>query len=932
MKRNERSLVARLDRLGVERLARAEGLPESLATRVAEVVTGTGLPEDRRAEVFQEIVGHFQDGLAAGKTPEDLAATFGDTSTAAVEIRRAKRIVTPETLGGTGPRDSLVRRTLRDARYAVRRLKAKPAFTAIAVLSLGLAIGANTAMFTLVNDVIFRQPPLERPEELIDVYTVSDAFEFSVLSQPDLEDVTRETTVFAGVLGTKFTMVPYEIGGAVTRLAAELVSPNYFQVLGLRAVRGRMIAPEDAPAPGQGAVVVLSDRFWRQAFGADPAVLGTSLRANGAGYTIIGVAPPEYPGRIRGIPTDLYFPVTMLNQIDRSSYDQLASRNDQGTFVKARLKPGASLQQAQVELDRLAVDLKSRRLGQWQLGAKFRLIPSEDVIVFPPLDRILKPLAGMLVIVVALVLVVACANLAGFLLARAVDRRKEIAVRLALGATRRQLISQLLVETVLLAMGGGALGLVLGRTALRLVLASELPFPMPIFLDLTIDVRVLAFSLLVSVLAGVVFGLVPALQATRLDLASIIRDEATGGGRSKWAARNLLVGGQVAVSMVLMVVAGLFVRSLDSARRVDPGFGRHPAALLWVGYPGDRGAAVSQTMLDRLSRRIAELPGIRAVGFASNVHLNSLGTQGFDVVVDGVEPPPGQQFHLVDRAAIDTGFVAAAGLTLTAGRNFTARDADSVARVAIVNEAFVQRFWPGRDGVGARFRGFGGRERDGADGGFGEIEIEVVGVVNTAKIRSLAEDPRPFVYLPLWDAGGAFWIVGRTDGDPERAAAAIQHSLRDIDPDVYAIQSRSLQSHIEVMSLPLKMGAAALMGFSTLALLLACVGLYGAVNYAVSQRSREVGIRLSLGADRGSVIGLLLWGGLRLVVIGAVVGLALAVIAGRLLEGMLFGVRALDPVTLAMVPLLLVAVSALAAYLPARRAGRVSPIAALKAD
>ncbi len=715
-------------------------------------------------------------------------------------------------------------------------------------------------------------------------------------------------------------MVPFESDGVTSQLATEMVSGNLFQVLGFRAAHGRLIEPADASAPGQGAVVVLSERLWRRAYGADPRIIGQSIRLSGASYTVIGVAPADYPGRLRGIVTDLFAPVTMINQLDRSSTDQLTDRGTQGTFVTVRLKPEVGLQQAQVELDRLAADLRERREGQWQLGARFVLVPRNDVIVFPPLDRVLRPLTAMLFVVVALVLVIACANLAGFLLARAVDRRKEIAVRLALGATRRQLVPQLLVETVLLSLAGGALGLVLGQAALRGVLSSTLPFPLPISLALSIDGRVLGFSLLISLAAGVVFGLAPALQSTRLDLASVIRDETGGGGRSKGTIRGLLVGGQVAVSMVLMIVAGLFVRSLDTVRKVDPGFGRHPAAVTWFGYPGDRGGAAGRAMLDRLRERLAELPEIRGIGLAGNIHLNTLSTQSIDVIVDGVEPPPGQPFHLIDRAGIDTGFIAAFGLTLTGGRNFTARDADSVTRVAIVNQAFAEKFWPGRQAVGRRFRTGGGRE------------IEVVGVVNTAKIRSLAEDPRPFVYLPLWNADGTVWLVARTDGDPERVAATVERAMRRIDPEVYTVQSRSLQRHIEVMSLPLRMGATALMGFSLLALLMACVGLYGAVSYAVSQRSREVGIRLSLGAGQRSVIRLLLWGGLRVVVVGAVIGLALAVVAGRFLEGMLFGVRALDPMTLGIVPLLLVAVATLAAYLPARRAGRVSPIDALKAD
>ena len=911
------SLVARLDRLGVEKLARSEGLPPTLAVRVAEVVTGTGLPEDKRAEVFQELVSHFQDGLATGKTPDELVATFGDTRVAATAIRQAKRVITPESLGGSGSGDSWIRQVLRDGRYAIRRLKARPAFTAIAVLSLGLGIGANTAMFTLVNDVILRQPALDRPEELVDLYTNSKEFPFNIFANPDYDDLVKTNTAFAGISASKFSFTPYQVEGVVQRLTVELVSGNYFQVLGLKPKLGRLLVPGDAPAPGQGAVVLVSERFWRRALAADPAVIGKPLTLAGGAYTVIGVVPQEYGGRARGIGTDLYVPMMMINQLEHSPTDQLQDRSSQGTFLKGRLKPGVSLAQATVEVKRVAADLRARKIGQWEWGADIVLIPSSDIIIFPPLDRMLKPLGGMLLLVVGLILVVACANLAGFLLARAVDRRKEIAVRLALGATRGQLIAQLLVETVMLALAGGGLGFWLGRTAIRLVLASNLPVPLPVALDLAVDWRILGFSLGISVLAGVLFGLLPALQSTRLDLASVIRDEATGGGRKKWTARNLLVGGQVAVSMVLMIVAGLFMRSLSVARRLDPGFGRQPATLAWMGVPADHGVPETRALVNRLRRRLAAVPGVRRVGLGSNVHLNTLGSQGGSVRVDGIDPPDGQEYWQVDRVEVDTGYIAALGL-LIAGRQFAEQDADSVTRVAIVNQAFVDKFWPGKDAVGRRYRG-----RDG--------EVAVVGVVNTAKIRSLAEDPRPTVYLPMWSVDGSIWAVVQTEGDERQVAAAVGRAAVE-EPGVFINQARSLREHIEVGSLPLTMGATALLAASGLALLLACIGLYGAVSYGVSQRSREVGIRLSLGADRVSVIRLLLWGGMRVVLVGAVVGLGLAVAVGKLLEGMLFGVAVLDPVTLLLVPVSLLAVATLAAYLPARRAGQIAPITALRAE
>ncbi|MFN0180764.1 MAG: ABC transporter permease [Gemmatimonadales bacterium] len=910
--------VAKMDRLGVECLARSRGLPPELASRVSVAVVESGLPEDRRAEVFEELVAHFLDGLAAGRPAEALAADFGEAGHLARDLRHTKRTVTPPVLGGTGPRDGFARKLVRDAAYAFRRFKARPVFTAIAVGSLGIGIGANTAMFTLVNEVILRKPALERPEELVDLYAATKDSPFSVFSIPDYQDFSRATTAFSGLAGTKFSLVPFEVDGTIHRLAIELVSGNYFEVLGIRPRAGRLIAAADATAPGESPVVVLGEGLWRRVFASDPAVVGRTIRLNGSSFTVIGVAPIEYPGRLRGVTTDVYAPITLVNQIEGGVHDQLTDRNTQGTFLTGRLQSGATLARARVELEQVATDLRGRREGMWELGASLVLIPSNEVIIYPPLDRLLKPLGAMLLVVVALVLVIACANLASFLLARAIDRRKEIAVRLALGATRAQLVSQLLVETVLLALIGGALGLWLGRFALSALLASELPLPVPISLRLVIDGRVLAFSVAISVAAGVVFGLLPALQSTRLDLASIIRDEATGGGRRKWTVRNALVGGQVAISLILMVVAGLLIRSLEAVRRVDPGFGRQPAALAWIGVQNS-GPSRDRAVVERVRQLAAAVPGIGRVGLAGNLHLNALGTQQLAVNVDGIEPPEGRPYFEIDRAAVDTGFFAAMGLTLRAGRLFTAMDEDSLPRVAVVNEAFANRFWPGQDAVGRRFRVTGGRE------------VEIAGVVNTAKIRSLAEEPRPFVYLPMWVADGTVWLIGETTEDADRVANGLARAVAT-DDRLFVMQARSLRSHIEVMSLPLRMGATALIVFSALALLLACVGLYGAVGYAVAQRSREVGIRLSLGADRHSVVRLLLWGGLRIALVGIVVGLPLAIGAGRAFEGVLFGIRGLDPVTLVLVPALLVVVTTMATYLPARRAGRLSPVSVLRGD
>jgi len=913
----------RMDRMEVVRRARKAGLPEAVAERIAQVVTGAGLSDDRREEVFRELVAHFEDGLAAGRSAEALLEAFGDGRRTAALIAVEKRVVTPEAAGGTGPGDGVLRRLVRDVGYALRRLSARPAFTATAVASLALGIGANSSMFTLINDVILRRPPLERPEELVELYQRTTDFPHNVFSEPTVAEIRRGTAIFSGLAASKMSMVPFEADGRIGKYAVELVSGDYFETLGLHPIRGRLFGLADAPAPGQGAVVVLGERFWRSVLGADEGVVGRSIRLNGSSYQVVGILGRSYPGRLRALPTDIYLPAMMMDQLEGTTrQSQLLDEGTTGTFLAGRLKPGVSIQQAVVELDRLAADFKARRAQQWQGDASFLVFPKAEVLIHPPIDKYLVPVAGMLMLVVGLVLVIACANLAGFLLARAVDRRKEIAVRLALGATRGQLVAQLLVETVLLAIGGGVVGVLLGRMALRAVLSSDIPLPVPIDLALTLDWRVVTFSLLVSVVAGLFFGLMPALQSTRLELASVIRDETTGGGRSKGVLRQLLVGGQVAVSMVLLVVAGLFVRSLDVARRVDPGFGARPAGLIWLGRPGE---GEVRPIRDRTIQRFAAIPGVEQVGLTTNIHLNTLGTQSTEIVVPGVEPPPGRTSHLIERAAIDTGFVAAVGLRLLRGRNFGSADRDTVGpdgvrrRPVLVNEAFVAQFYPGRDALGQRFRA-------------GETEIEIVGVTNTVKTRSLAEEPRPFLYEPLSPDEAMTWVVARTSGDSERIAAEMRRVLPEVDPRLFAFASGTLERHIATMSYPLKMGATALMAFALVALIMACIGLYGAVSYAVAQRSREVGIRLSLGAARGSVVRLLLVGGLRLVAGGVLVGLGLAIIVGKLLEGLLFGVRGIDPVTLVVVPLVLILVTLLAAWVPARRAGRIDPVVALKSE
>ena len=815
---------------------------------------------------------------------------------------------------------------LRDLRYAVRRLRQAPGFTAIALLSLALGIGANTAAFSLVNAILLRRPPLAQPERLLEIHLTSDDFAFTPFSYPDYEDLQRVGgQVFAGIAASQLAAVPHELGGRVESVLAELVNGSYFPVLGLRPALGRLLGPEDHVARSGHPVAVLAYDYWTRTFAADPSIIGREIRLAGRPYTVVGVAPREYEGNLRGLAPSLYLPILMLNQLQAST-SELDERGNHAVFLIGRLREGATLAQAQTTVAGFTAAMQRARPDEWSGGMSVVLTPMSDIYVSPSIDGIVVPAAGLLLAVVGLVLLIACANLASFLLAQARARRREIAVRLALGARRRVLVRQLLTESTLLALLGGAAGVGLARVLLHLLTRTDLPLPIPVTLDLSLDPAVLGFALAVSIAAGVLFGLVPALQSTRPDVMETIKTEAVAAeprsqGRGRVTPRGVLVVSQVAVSFVLLVTTGLFLRSFREREMVDPGFGRDPAVVVTLGLQQDRYTeAEGRLFVRRLEEHLAATPEVSAVGVASNLHLNPLSTSTLDVNVEGFTPPPGQPGFTVDVARVDSGFFEATGIPILHGRNFGPEDRADGPPVAIVNEAMAQRFWPARDPVGQVFR---------ADG----REVTVVGVARTAKIRTLEEGPRPFVYRPFsQDYSPLLWLVATTRGDASRAVPGVLGQLRSLDPDLMILQARTMERHLATMLLPARLGALTFTVFSALALMLATIGVYGIVAYALRSRTREIGIRLSLGARPSAAVLLLMGSGLRLVAGGVLIGLALSAAAASLLRGFLFGVSTYDPVTFATVPVVLVAVGALAAYLPARRATRVDPVVALKAE
>jgi predicted permease len=908
-------------------LARATGLPVEICRRILNVADLGGVRGEQRREVVVELVDHFEDGLVAGKTADELLGAFGDEQLTGRLFAGATRLkgATARNVKRAGTHGDPVFSTVgRNIKYALRRLFRSPGFTVTAIVSLAIGIGANSAVFSLVNAVLLEGPPLRDPESLIDIYVRNAESGFTIFSHPDFEDLRDATSeVFQGVSLSRLGLVQVDRDGTIDMEPVELVTGNYFSLNGIAAQQGRMFLPEDDVAPGAHPVAILGNSYWRSAFGGDSDIVGRQIRLTGRLYTVVGVAPEDYRGKLRGLVPSLYLPIMMVNEVQSGGTDELTERGNHSSFVRARLAPGVTSDQAGVTVAGLADRLKRDYPGYWDPDDEIALVPTKDVIVFPPFDRFIRAAAVLLTVVVAMVLLLACANLAGFLLAKATDRRKEIAVRIAMGATRRTLLAQLLTETVLLGLIGGAVGVVFGTILLRGLLAADLPLPIPVSLDLGLDAKVLGFCFVISVAAGLLFGLAPALKATRSDVAGTLKSETAGAGHAgRLSLRNGLVVVQVAVSFLLLVGAGLFLRTFIATQAVDPGFGRDPAALLSMAVPANRYSEEEGRVFVRtLFERIEQIAGVQSVGLISNLHLNTLSSESIRVIPDGVEPPPGRESFDMDRAEVDAGFFDAVGIRIVQGRNFSDMDRADAPPVVIINEAMAHRFWPDGDAVGQTLR------RPNGD------ELRVVGVASNAKINSLGEVTQPFVYVPVSQNYVSFFtVVARTSLDPEWTATQLVAAAKELDQEAWLWDAKTMERHLGIVLLPARLSALILAVFALLALTLATVGLYGIVSYAVSQRTHEMGIRMSLGADAASVVRLLTGSGVRLALVGALIGLALALLVSRALSSLLFGVTAFDPLTFIAVPGLLGATALLAAYVPARRASRIDPVKALRAE
>lgn len=811
-----------------------------------------------------------------------------------------------------------------DLRYAARMLIRNPGFTVVAVLSLALGIGANTGIFSLVNAALLRPLPVEHPEELVAIYTSDySGPPFSSSSYPDYLDFRDKTSVFSGVVAHSLSPASVTIGDRSERALGALVTGNYFELLGVPAARGRTFGREEDQTPGAHSVAVIGHAFWQRLGGRDD-ILGQTMNVNGHPFTIIGIAPASFTGLLRGLDADLWMPSSSIGQVNPGSQSALSQRSSRRWMLMARLAPGKTREEAQSAMTVLASQLAEAYPPAWrdvrQAVRRVTVVAERDARVRPNIRGSVIGFMALLMAVVGLVLLIACANVANLLLARAAARRHEIAVRLSLGAPRVRLVRLLLTESVLLSMLAGAAGLLIAFWMTRAIGSFKPPVPLPIALDIDLDASVLGFALALSIVTGLIFGLVPALQSTRPDLVPALKNDDMGLGvaHRRINLRHALVVVQVSLSLLLLVGAGLFVRTLQQSHAIDVGFDATGVVVTSIDLTPrrttpERGTALYREIIDRLGR----LPGVERVSLADSVPLG-LGASRQGLEIEGYQPQPNEDmehhFNFVSPQYFET-----MKIRVVAGRAFTEEDREGAPPVAMVNEAFAQRFWPGQNPIGRRIN---------VNGAW----AEVVGATRDGRYVNMLEETRPYFFLPMWQGyrREAELHVRMRDAGSSALVAAIRRELRAVDPDLPVYAVAFLSDQIGVGLLPQRVAASLLGIFGVLATLLAAIGLYGVLAHAVSARRREIGVRMALGAEPHDILTLVVTEGMQVVGVGLALGMAAAFAVTRLLSTLLYGISPRDPLTFAGTAIVLAVVAFAASYFPARRAARIDPIRVLR--
>jgi putative ABC transport system permease protein len=814
---------------------------------------------------------------------------------------------------------------LQDLRYGFRMLAKSPGFTSVAILSLTLGIGANTTIFTLVKAVFLQSVPIQDPGRVVALYSTAQSRKGpgqQYLPTPYLNavDYREKTDVFSGAAIAIGDGMDLTVSGKRTQVFVQLVNSNFFDLLGVPPFLGRGFSPEEDRAPRP--VAVLSYALWNTQFGADRSVIGKPIQLDEQEFTVIGVAPRQFQSVGNLGSPEVWIPISMRDQVLTGLNKQFVyDRGFRMVAMVARLKPGVTLRQAEVAVHDLGLQLE-KAYPKDNGGRNEMLVPINETTIPPQLHNVFALAGALMMIIVGLVLLIACANVANLLLARAAKRQREIAVRLALGASRLRLIRQLLTESFVLSVIAGGLGIFAaywGKSAI----VSFMPPGIARRLDFTLDARVFFYTLGLAVLATVLFGLVPALQASRTDRMAVLKDR-TGAptGSSRWyGLRGALVTVQVALSLVALVGAGLFIHSLSNAQQIDPGFEVKHEFVMFVNlssehYPQAQAEAFYRDVVQRLDT----LPMVVKASLADTAPLGG-GLQR-TTFTDGVDTSDPRNGKLTPVIAVAPGYFEATGIPLLRGRAFTDHDDASGAMVAVVNQAAAEGFWPGQDPLGKHLH-FLGETWD----------VTVVGVVRTVKYGSLGEPPQPAVYMPLKQHFSQFvTLYVHTKGDPQQAIPTVRSTVQSLIPGVPLLRTETLTEVLLDSLTPPRIAAELLGAFGLIALILAAIGTYGVMSYSVSQRSQEIGIRVTLGAQRPDVLRLILGNGLAMVAVGVAVGLGFSVLLARSMNTLLYGIGSFDAPSFLITAALLMVVALAACYIPARRALRVDPVIALRCE
>ena len=904
-------------------------------SKIQERLASLNLPPAREAEIVEELYGHLQDRydeLRNSGTPGEeacrivtLELSYSDLFAELQPIEAKHRGSIPEGEVASG---HLMTDFWRDFSYAMRVLLKAPGFTFVAILTLALGIGANTAVFTIINTFLLNPLPVTNASRMVAINTSHPAKteQSSDLRRPisflNLKDYQEKNRIFSSLAGYSSPMAAtLSYGNESHRAFVEVVTGNYFDTLGIYPVTGRFFSPEEDTKPRAYPVVVIGYAAWQGRFGAASDILGRTITLNKVVFTIIGVAPKGFKGINAVFGPDMWVPSMMAEQILPPQQQNALKDRAVLTFTgAARLKPGVSLSQAQADMKTIA-DALAREYPESNEGQSVALRPLTEAVIGTNQGQGLLVGSFFLMTIVGFVLLIACSNVANLLLARAAARRQEIAVRMALGAGRGRLVRQLLTESVLLGFLGGILGFFLGYAGCQFLWSFRPAEFAQNLADPKLNANVFVFSLAVALFTGLLFGIAPALRSSRTPIVEALKEETRTAGRSlsRITIANVLLIGQVAVSLVLLVVAALFLRSIRSQYAIDPGFETKNLAIVML-YPGQAGYDRTRTLqfYKDMRDRLAAVPGIASVSWASNLPMWAHAEAG--LTIEGQEQQKKSQEISSVVNTIDLDYFTTMSIPLVAGRDFTQDDREGSAPVVIVNDTLANRYWPNQDPLAKRLQMPGQKEFR-----------QIVGVVKTANYQTLGEPPQSCVYVPLRQTYfDSMVLYVRTERDPASALTAVQSEIRNLDPALTVDDVRTGTKVIDQALWGAKMGVGLLGVFGFLALGLASVGLYGIVAYSVNQRRREIGIRMALGAAPGSVLGLILRQGMTLVVSGVGLGLVLSTLLGRALSKTLYGVGAIDPLSLGGASLVLLLVAFVACYLPARSASRADPLVALR--